>query len=440
MSLVPRNVGSRNTRGTLLLLLAVALLSYFLLRPGKPAPPPEVQLQNGVRIQLLGVTPAQTPFIPGGSWKLWLRDKLPRFVPFRPGLVATYTCGGNSNDLSIYLAFYGAGSSNGGFSFNQIGYAPVDKSGFVYERNSSYCTYTEPGRHVVGFTLSSFPRREEKFDVQIFGEGDAPVAQFLVKNPLPRSFPSWQSQPLPQTATNGLVTLTLRGLKTRPDRRYPNVSCDYRVQSADPAWEHAKARYSTFEDPTGNRGSWLSPSEPVWRVKTDVYRMRQQDFAANETIRVQNIPVPREGAHSPINVREELGGVAVSLVMVAGASYLVNSNGVWEFHPNPQRQRGHSTSSYSTHTVEQRWIADTTLFIDAVGMQGADDLFFDVRDELGREVTARTSGWSATGPTRRYTASLELTPGATNLGIAIALNRPIPFSFFVSPTNAIPQP
>jgi len=204
----------------------------------------------------------------------------------------------------------------------------------VYDKADTACvsswsqmnTQVKNGVDILGFTLAAFPRRESKLvlRVQSWGNTGQKIAkeQFIVSNPARgKSFPTWKPDALPNTQTDGDLSVTLtkmdnnaRGFNggggSSKDPFNKAVSVAFHTEQNGVVvtnWEPVRIGTS---DATGNQvenNSWSSsrdsatgdatmtyqwglwPDEPAWKLRVEM--SRSSGFSDDELWSVTNVPV-----------------------------------------------------------------------------------------------------------------------------------------------------
>ncbi|MBM3838359.1 MAG: hypothetical protein FJ398_10410 [Verrucomicrobia bacterium] len=155
-----------------------------------------------------------------------------------------------------------------------------DADGFGISSGYSMMRVGPPGNCVEGWASEFWPRREGTFRLQIYEPGPRYpeadlIGEFFVRNPTPGNYPQWAARPLPQTAIEGDLSVTLfdltagvgRGANNWRPARNPTVSqtrAGFRVaRNGSPTreWEIASVE---ARDATGNviASLWSSSPEP----------------------------------------------------------------------------------------------------------------------------------------------------------------------------------
>src|SRR5581483_2699517 len=190
------------------------------------------------------------------------------------------------------------------------------------------------GKQIVGMQLDAFPRRDNKFILrfQSWGPGGQRVTKdgFTISNPVHgKNFPKWTADALPNTQSDGDLSVTLNKLAIAPspwnrgggvpkdDTANKNVQVDFDVQQNGHAATNWNAVSVETSDATGNdvRG-WINnfrqngntpsyfyqpglwPNESAWKVRLEF--SREAGFNDDELLTFTNIPV-KPGSENDLN-------------------------------------------------------------------------------------------------------------------------------------------
>lgn len=419
--------------GGIIVVLAAGV--FLLLRE---APSRVLTLPDGIQVQILGAAVGSTSFTTEKPWHKQARKLLPtrlqRWIPSP----TSGACSSGTNSVTVYVRLHDpTGAAISGQPWDN--YTTVDDVGFVYQREGGSCTMgggTAIQMH--GLILRSYPRRQSRFKLQLLDAKGAVIGNLDVANPVRGPFPEWQPGALPQTQSNGPVTLTLEGLHEggRPEYRY--IRPKWQLASSDPAWSKARVRSATFLDPTGNEGQWLSPREKAWKMFALVCRERLQDFAPTEFLALTNVTVPETGQCIQFEQPEDRNGVSLTVHAIAGAGTIANTNGAgWRMLTNAPGPVGQSTSSDGKLTIE-KWSSRTPfILLEARNVQDHDDIEFKLRDDRGREIKMEGSqGYNGSANGRRmYLRGFTPLVDARWLNLEVIVNRPLQFEYMVNPAD-----
>jgi hypothetical protein len=185
------------------------------------------------------------------------------------------------------------------------------------------------GVSITGFALDAFPRRDRKMILRVAewgNQGGTQLAkgEFVVANPGPRSFPNWQPEPMPDTQSDGDLSVTLtkctfggRGfmfgnLKLPPkDPAQKAVSVSFHseqggilasnwqpvaIQTSDATGNHTglnswSSSVDDKGDPTMTYQWGLWPEEKAWKLRVEM--SRSSGFSNNEVWAVSNVPLQK---------------------------------------------------------------------------------------------------------------------------------------------------
>jgi hypothetical protein len=435
--------------GVLFIVLLLGLLvgaGVLLVRMQAAARSRSVTLTDGTRVEFLDAKIGGAPFTTERPWEKFARRYLPyRFQSWMPAVVSG-SCSSGSNSLTIYVRINRPLATGGPPPWNS--YAAEDSTGFRYTHVGGYGTLggaSPSGKmaYVYGLFLRGFPRRQPDFLFHFLDANGAVMGTLRVPNPLPRSFPEWQPQPLPQTLSNGPVTLSLRSMEKRGNSNQPYLQPSWKLQSSDPAWARAKVRYYSCFDATGNEGEILSPSEPAWKFRAVVYRSRPADFSAGERFTLTNLALPPANQFISLDQGVDRIGVGVKILVLAGAGELVVSNGV----SRHMRTGGSASVGYSSESnggvnnqggwTNETWGSRVSFFLVQVQhAQPDDEIEFHVHDDQGRDVKITSNGQQGElNGIRMYQPQFTPPDDARFVNLDVIVSRPLVFEFFVNPAD-----
>jgi len=395
-------------------------------------------LPDGSTVELQASLVGGATFSTETKWekiaRRWLPNRLAQRLP--PNVSGSISHGSNSVEVYLRVTPWRAGGQ-----LPWAGFTTEDEAGFCYPGEGGRGTIGDPstGRAIQALALRCYPRRQREFLLHLKDNNGKTIATLCVTNPLPGPFPDWRPLPLPQTQTNGPVTLTLKSLKMHTNQWGPHCSPEFSVQATDPAWAKARPPSWTLQDATGNEGTVLSPREPAWKVRTLVYRARREDFASNEQLVLTGLPLPGAGQFVSIDEGADCAGVGIKVLVIGGAGKFGLSNGVTRFMvPGSPASGGHSTSSSSGGMVET-WDSSTPfLLIEARNTRPDDEIQVHVRDDSGREVVVEMNGYSGlSGGVRTYLPGFIAPAGAKSVTVTAVVNRPLVYDFLVNPADVV---
>ena len=203
------------------------------------------------------------------------------------------------------------------------------------------------------FTFEAFPRRQSKMRLRLYNSrwgATTPytklLAEFVIVNPAPiPAVTNWPTEPLPMDKKSGDVTFTLKSVgyktnwvqgatnRTVGPSLYPvEIAPDFAIQEQGKEtaeWEPLEAEMT---DSSGNfapkqwgndMSVFLSPREPAWKLTVKFFGSEQSTAASNTVWVIHGVKVPGLAEHVPLDGRQELDGVKVKPVVLAGAGRVV---------------------------------------------------------------------------------------------------------------------
>ena len=202
----------------------------------------------------------------------------------------------------------------------------------IYDPANTACTQTyarnqsqvKQGVDLMGFMLDAFPRRDNKMLLRVLSWNNGQrisKEQFVVSNPARGSFAKWTPKPLPDTQSDGDLSVTLtkfiagvkmpynRGAGVPANDPYSKgVQLDFDVQQKGQAITNWRPVRVVTSDATGNsiqgwindfrqngqasgyfyqQGLW--PDEPAWKLRVEF--SRTSGFSDDEIWSVSDVPV-----------------------------------------------------------------------------------------------------------------------------------------------------
>lgn len=306
----------------------------------------------------------------------------------------------------------------------------------------------DKGVYVQGFRIDGYPRRDRKIVIRVgtwgnTGRMQVPKEQFVVSNPGKRSFVDWTPEPLPDTQSDGDLTVTL----TKCVAGYPGFG-----NYGTPKSVMNKAVYTAYHfeqnghvatnwqpvtvetsDATGNavrNNSWsnsqdqngdqiltyqwgLWPNEKAWKLKVEF--SRTSGFNDNELWTVTNVPVKtgkqmdfwnyenRRKTNSPV-AETTLNGIHLRLypaTIFTDSDFNGGKMGGFRIIANPPPPDGYRMTLISA------------------------------TDEAGHKIDS----WNSGGGDGNYGFQLQNMRNAKSLNITIALHKSRFTEFTVKPTK-----
>jgi len=423
----------------LLAVLAIAGWLTLLLLPQAKAPA-SITLSDGTRIQLLGTTVGFAAFNTDKPWQRLVRRLLPARLSTWLPPPSSWSCGGASNSVNVFLRVTAASPATANLKPWKA-YASEDDAGFRYSSGGdAYSSFGNTGLSLCyGITLPAFPRRQPQFLLHLLDSAHQPVATFTVRNPITGPFPTWATTPMPQTRTNGPVSLTLTSLERSGPDGAPVIQPKWELSATQAAWLQARPRLLSFADATGNEASRLSPREPAWKVNALVYRERPEDFGPEEKFTISDVSVPDANALIAIDRAGVCAGVRLKVLLFAPPGEVFITNGTASaFKPRTPGAAGTymGSSSTSAQTVES-WGSDRPFLLwEAAGLQGADEVQCRVLDDQGRNLDVDSaSGYMMRAANRVYALRFFAPEDAQRLTLEFRVSRPLRFEFLVNPAD-----
>jgi hypothetical protein len=433
------HLAKRPVRKVPLVLLICVLIGVVLLglrlRAGYSAH--HTTLPDGRTVEFLGTSVGVTPFSYQSKWHPVARYLPAQLQKWFPPPIRGVICG-TSNSIAVHLRVKSSQAMGANVPWSTV--ATDDETGFRYPQNGG-ATYglDTSGNLNYSVAMQAFPRRQKKFLVQLLDQNGAVMGTLLVANPLSGRSLEWKSEPLPQTRTNGAVTLTLKGFEEHVQNRWTNLVAKWELKASDPAWVNAKAPRQTFLDASGNEGFKLSPHEPAWKVRTLVYRERPQDFAPNEQLILTNVAMPAVGKFTSIDQEANCAGVGIKVLVLVSSGMFGISNGVTRFmRPPPQGATGYSVSSDGRNKIETWGNGTPFLLVEAQNVRPDDEIKFNISDVRGREIQEGIlRSQSTVGQRHLYKGSFNPPPDASLVTIQVRVSRPLTFEFLVDPKDVV---
>ena len=427
-------------RRTLLILMpmgiiaVLAVVAISIVRTGSPR---VVTLPNGMKLQVLGATIGTATFTTEKAWHVRARKILPaRWQNWIPSPISG-SCSGSTNSVAVYVRLI---DPNGAAISGQpwANYEAQGDDGFAYQREGGGCSMGGgSATEVHGLILRSYARRQSRFKVHLLDAKGAVLAKLDVANPVRGPFPEWRPLPLPQTQSNGPVTLTLEGLQESGSAPYRYISPKWSLTSTDALWNKARVRYSNLIDPTGNEGQWLSRREKAWMLRGQLYRENPQDFTPGESVAFTNVAIPEAGTCIQPGQAVERNGVILLVHAIAGAGAIANTNGTgWQMLTPASGFVGHSTSANGRITIEKWGSRTPFILLEARNVQDNDEIRFELHDDRGRRIKVDDShGYGLSNGGRLYLRGFTPPEDARSLNLEIVVNRPLLFEFLVNPAD-----
>ncbi|MDB6065863.1 MAG: hypothetical protein JWR26_2071 [Pedosphaera sp.] len=430
----------RLTRALFILLLLVGVIITILVVAIQTIADNRARyttLPNGSTVEMLGTSVGTATFTTDKPWyrfaRRWLPTRLQSWIP--PNISAS--TGANTNQLVVWIRLPAACSN-----LPWAGALVEDETGFCYSRGNYYgIRGSGVGIWVYALRLNSYPRRQSSFPLQLFDSNGVIIGTLRVPNPVHGPFPVWRPLPLPQSQTNGPVTLSLLGLTAKLKQPWPLIAPQWRVDSADPSWSNSIVRYFSYQDPTGNEGQFLFPHEPAWKLRAVLFRKSLKSVSPGDRMSLTNLAVPGPGQLLSIDQTNICAGVSVKVLLFADAGqFAVASNGERLLLPaNKPGTFSFRSSPGGKLSMDNNYNPTPFIILETQNMQPYDDLQVRLIDDGGFEIkgVTKTDHLQANG---KMSHNIAFTPPETakSLTLEILINRPLQFEFMVNPADVHP--
>ena len=390
--------------------------------------------------------PSGKQFTTAKKWHAVAKKMLPyRYQSWIPSS-SSGSCSSGSNSVTVYLQVT---PTNGGtvVQLPWENYRAESLDGEVFSVEGGHCSFgggTGGSPQIFGLSLRTFPRRDRSFILRFTKYDGTDLGAIKVPNPMNGPFREWTPHPLPQTATNGDVVLTLKGVVRHGSGHRSSLVPDFDLVSTNALWSGTRATYTGYSDATGNEGSHLSIKEPAWKVTATVHRKEASRLLDSEKLILTNIVAPDAGAFVLMDQNAILTGVGVRVSALSGPAMLYRTNSAgWAVKSLDRPQdypNGTSGFSSDGKTTVQHWGYGKPFLIlesDATAMTDGAQLFYRAFGVDGRELgSEHTTGYSTDlkGWQTRAIGFDKWTNG-TIARLEILLSRPKLFEFVINPGN-----
>lgn len=176
------------------------------------------------------------------------------------------------------------------------------------------------------YQADSVPRRTRKLPIRLIEPNGNPI-EISIDNPFYREqFTEWTPGPMPAKIIRGPFTVELNDIVQEQGggfRPITNCSC------SDPRLNPCSVT-ATLEDATGNRGPWISPYEPAWKVVADLRVPIAAPSPLNQRFPVGKIQVPPATTVVPCNLSVKYGKLNLHIRAIVGAGTYELVNGRWK--------------------------------------------------------------------------------------------------------------
>lgn len=433
----------------LLILLGVAVvigLAVALLLASGARPVRTVVTVGGMNVELLQVLPSGQQFTTEKKWHALAKKVLPyRFQSWIPAS-SSGSCSSGANSITVYIQV----TSTNGVPVNGLpweNYRAESLDGELFSAEGGHCSFgggMGGSPQIFGLSLRTFPRRDRSFILRFTKYDGTELGSLIVANPLTGPLPEWTPRPMPQTATNGDVTVTLKGVTQRGFRHQSYLATDFDVVSTNALWSGTRVTYTSFSDATGNEGSRLSFKEPAWKLVATLHRTEAKRMLDSEKLILADIVPPGAGSVTVTNTSAVLAGVGLRVLAIAGPGMLYRTNeATWAAfpppHPGDYAYGTSGSSSYNT-THEQHWGFSTPFLIidlDSTAMKDGAQLFYHGYGPDGRSLgDEHTTGYNTDSKGRQTRAiAFEKWTNGPLAKLEILVSQPKQFEFMINPAN-----
>ena len=210
----------------------------------------------------------------------------------------------------------------------------IDEHGCEFD-DAGVGVATKSGVALGNVDFVAVPRRAPEFTLRLNIRDAASVPDFPLPNRESRTHPQWQPAPLPATAQDGGLAVTLTGWRTfRAPLSVPNRA--FRVEPQFRMSEHGKPTREWqvenlfLEDITGNsteltEGRYgLCRFESALKLRVELTRSVRAQFGPAELWTITNVPMAAPGAYLALGQTNTVQGVSLDLVAAFGRGGLTN--------------------------------------------------------------------------------------------------------------------
>ena len=415
-------------------MLATGSLTFLAIR----SKPRRVTLPDGKIVEFLSTTVGTEPFSSEEPWHKLARAVLPKSLQKWLPRKIVIPCSTSTNIITVYVRVTDpAGAPIVGKVWDRV--QAEDSDGFKYNPDGAYCSFgVTPSSQHVGLPLRALPRRQKEYRLHFLEPGGDVLGTLTVPNPISGPFEVWKPGPMPQTATNGLVEVSLKGMRLTGTRRWPSVTPDWKVTGGPPHWRRAFPGFPSLQDSSGNEALWLSTNEPAWRIRLALRRYFENDFQPHERWMINDIPVPKSGHVPVVNLTTNILGVTATVHLVSAAGDSSVTNGAGSAVTTVKPGLGFSIQKNGTNTVAS-WTSDKPfVVVEIQNREKTDEVLVNIFDETGLKLNSKKSTALAPrydGGPSTHRIELDLWPESKSLAVEVILNRPLFFDFLVNPKD-----
>ncbi len=260
------------------------------------------------------------------------------------------------------------------------------------------------GYVVCWFTFEAFPRHEKNFRLKL-SDNRLPKtdAQFTIPNPAPPPhLADWTTEPLPITKRDGDMAFTLTAI-TIETNFIERIAPEFDVTERGQLTKEWQAVDLELYDGSGNfgsklnsKGGFLCPWESAWKLVVRFCGSEQSAVASNSVWTISGIKVPGAGEFVALGATNELQGVAMKAIALAGAGNVTYSNGVVaQASPleDDKQVNSRSSSSYANNSYTTTLGSGTPTVALQIGPLSENQrLTLRATDDQGRQIYAQEWG------------------------------------------------
>lgn len=401
-----------------------------------------ITLPDGKTVEFLSTTIGLQTFTTEKPWHKTARRILPNALQTWIPQAVSGSCSSGTNSITVFFQVTDpSGAPIVGTPWQS--YRAEDDTGFLSNPGGGYCSFGGGvSTRIYGLSLTAHPRRDPSFRFHFIGAEDSSIGTLRIPNPVSGPFPNWTPLPLPQTATNGPVILTLKGLQHYDSKRWQSVGLKWKTDSTAPHWKRAKLRSSTLLDATGNDAQWLSPREPAWKLRTTFHREHDDDFLPDERWRLSEIPIPGKGRFLAMDQATNIMGVTIVAQTISSPGRFYVTNGIHHaLDASKPDDSGFSSSTSGNIREDSFGSSKPFLMVEARNQQDGDDIRINVFDDQGSKLTDHPNGTliqSRSSSVSLFLVRFDIPPEAKSLSVETIVSRPLVFEFMVNPQDVQP--
>ena len=279
------------------------------------------------------------------------------------------------------------------------------------------------GGYSVGwFSFEAFPRHEKNLRFLLRNNGTRSDTDLTIPNPIPPPGPvNWTVEPLPITKQDGDVAFTLTGVKletyhtgsTAATNRHYIITPSFEVREKGQLTQEWEAMDLELYDGSGNfawtnnyQSLCLCPWESVWKLRVRFFGSEQSASASNSVWKISGVKVPGEGEFVALDATNEVQGVAMKVIALAGSGKVTYSNGKVtqaSAFENGKRANSMSTGYFGNNNYTIDLASITPHLALEIGVLSENQrLTLRATDDQGRQVYAQDFNARPTGQKEIY--------------------------------------